>query len=78
MKFKIRINSKGQKIKKLRCPPGQKAQNGRCVVMKSLEKISRKKSAKRAVRTKNAKGSIKRAALRAFRKALKKRKQRGL
>ncbi|MCK5020153.1 MAG: hypothetical protein KAS32_24155 [Candidatus Peribacteraceae bacterium] len=78
-KFKIKVNAKGVKRRKKDCPKGQKADGNRCVKIKSSEKISRKKGLKKAKRSKKAGGaSLKRKQQRLTKKAMKKRKSRGL
>ena len=78
MKRYIRVTSTGQKIKKIKCPAGQKAKDGRCVTYKAAERISRKKGAKYAVRTKNAHSGIMKRAVKKMLKAKKKRKNHGV
>ena len=51
---KRKVIRKGKLIKKTFCPKGQKAKGGRCVTMKSKERVKRKMKAK--------KGAIKRKA----------------
>ena len=51
---KKKVIRKGKLIKKTFCPKGQKAKGGRCVTMKSKERVKRKMKAK--------KGAIKRKA----------------
>lgn len=52
----------GKKVRKLDCPKGKKAKDGRCVRMSSKEKRRRSKAAKKAHRKKSnyKKGSRKR------------------
>lgn len=78
-KIVIKVNSKGQRKKKLVCGPGKKSKDGKCVVQKSKEKIARKKGLKKAVRSKKAGGAgALRKANKKRQKALKKRKSQGL
>lgn len=79
----IRINAKGQRIKKIKCPKGRVARtvNGRtvCVTPSGREKLAKKLAIKKAVRTKKAKGAGARKKANFKRqKALRKRKQMGL
>jgi hypothetical protein len=54
--LKKKVVRKGKVVRKLDCPPGKKAKDGRCVVMKAQEKLHRKKSAKRgAIKRKSSK-----------------------
>ena len=78
MKKHIRIKANGSKVKKIVCPNGFKSNGKRCVKMTSTEKLARKKAAKKMVRTKNAHAGKQKMAIRAMKKALKKRKAKGL
>jgi hypothetical protein len=82
-KIHIRINSKGQRLKKIKCPPGKvlKTVNGRkvCATPTGKERLSKRISIKKSVRTKNAKGSgYKKRTNFKRQKAMKKRRQQGL
>lgn len=79
----IRITSKGERIKKIKCPKGKvlKNINGRqvCVTQTGKERMDKKRAIKKSVRTKKAKGSgfKKRVSFRRN-KAIKKRKMMGV
>jgi hypothetical protein len=45
----------GKRMKKLDCPPGKKALNGKCVRISSKEKMVRSKAAKKSARGKKGK-----------------------
>ena len=82
-KIIIKINSKGQRIKKIRCPKGRiaKSVNGRivCVTPTGRERLTKKLAIKRTVRTKKAKGQGWQARVNFRRqRALRKRRQMGL
>ena len=56
----------GKVVKKVDCPPGKKAKDGKCVVMTGQEKMAKKKAAKKAAKTKKGKsqaGAIKKRKL---------------
>ena len=72
---KKKVIRKGKLKKKTICPKGQKAKGGRCVVMKSKEKTTRKMKAKKASVKRKAK-QIRTAKKR--KKSMKKRKRFGL
>lgn len=79
--FKIKINSKGAKRRKLKCPPGYHPNptGTACVPIPSEQRTQMKKSARQAVRTKRAEGvALLQRTLRKTRKALKFRKSYGL
>lgn len=82
-KIIIKVNSKGQRIKKIKCPKGRvaKSVNGRivCVTPTGRERLTKKLAIRRTVRTKKAKGAgfAKRVNFRRQR-ALKKRRAMGL
>ena len=77
-KKRIRVNSKGKKTKKLICPDGKKAQGNRCITMKSGEKRNRKKAIRKMVRTKRKNPGVTRIANKARKRAMRKRKSKGL
>lgn len=60
-KIHIRINSKGKRIRKIKCPKGRVAKvvNGRtvCVTPSGSERLHKKVAIKKSVRTKKAKGA---------------------
>lgn len=64
-----------KKIRKVFCGPGKKAKNGRCVIMKSSERMKRKISSRRAKIKRHAKQA---KILRNRKKSLVKRKSLGL
>lgn len=73
-----RVNSKGKKTKKVKCRKGYKVSGNSCVPITGSEKASKKRSIKKAVRTKKrSPGSQKRASRKRL-KAMKKRKSYGL
>jgi len=82
-KIIIKVTSKGERIKKIKCPPGRvlKTVNDKkvCVTPTGSEKLSKKLSIKKTVRTKNAKGSgFKKRTNFKRQKALKRRRSMGL
>jgi adenylyl- and sulfurtransferase ThiI len=75
----VKVNAKGQRRKKLKCGPGMKAVDGSCKPQTSGEKIQKKKSLRKAVRTKKAQGTALRIKTNKKRaRAMKKRKSMGL
>lgn len=77
----VRVTSKGKKTRRIKCRKGFKlnSKGTACVPMSGSEKAQKKRSIKKAIRTKRAKGAG--AAKRATRKrlkALKKRKSMGV
>lgn len=58
---KIRITSRGQRIRRIKCPPGRilKTVNGRktCVVPTGTQKLKKRLAIRKAIRTKKAKGA---------------------
>lgn len=73
----IRVDSRGKKTRRIKCRKGYKlSSNGKtCVPMSGSEKSSKRKSIKKAIRTKKASGSGKRKlATRKRLKAMRKRK----
>ena len=72
---KKRVIRKGKMIKKTFCKPGQKAKGGKCVVMKSKERTTRKRKAtKAAIKRKGKQSRINRKR----KKSMKKRQRFGL
>ena len=72
---KKKVIRKGKLVRKTFCKPGQKAKGGKCVVMKSKERATRKMKAKKgAVKRKGKMSRIKKKRA----KAMKKRKTYGL
>jgi hypothetical protein len=76
---KVRVNSKGKKTRKVKCKKGYKVSSSgsSCVPMSGKEKSSKRRSTRKAVRTKKANPASKNRANRKRRKALKKRKNYG-
>lgn len=71
-----RVVRGGKAQRKLMCPPGMKAQGGRCVKIKAAERLARQKGARKGVRAKKGRsraGEKRRRAL-----SLRKRKSAGL
>lgn len=78
-KVVIKVNSKGQRRRKIVCGKGKKLKDGKCVIQTSSEKLAKKKGLKKAQRTKKAAGAgAQRRASKKRAKALKKRKSQGL
>lgn len=82
-KFVFRVTSRGQKIRKLRCKPGYRIANvggrTRCVRVTGKEKLAKKRSIRKANRTKRAKGSgYKKRIVFKQKRAIRKRRQMGL
>ena len=76
-----RVNSKGKKTKRVKCKKGFKfnSKGTSCVPMSGSEKSSKKRSIRKAVRTKRSKGSgAKKRSQYKRKKALKKRSSMGL
>lgn len=76
-----RVSSKGKKTKRIKCRKGYKlSSSGKsCVPISGSEKSKKRRSMKKAVRTKRQKGSgLKRRTTRKRLRALKKRKSMGL
>lgn len=74
-----KVNSRGEKTLKKKCPKGFRLQGGACVPVTGAEKASKRKAIKKAVRTKKQAGSgLKRRTTKKRLKALKKRKAMGL
>lgn len=74
----IRVSSRGEKTRRIKCRAGFRREGDRCVPMTGSEKQSKRLSIRRAVRTKNANPSGKRRAARKQLKAMRKRKAYGL
>jgi len=78
-KVVVKVNSKGQRRKKVVCGPGKKFDGTSCVVQKASEKLARKKGLRKASRTKRSKGAgAARRSSKLRNKANKKRKGQGL
>ena len=76
-----KVNSKGQKRKRVKCRPGFKlnANGTSCVPMTGGQKASKRKAIRKAVRTKRAGGTaLKRRTTRKRIRAMKRRKSLGL
>jgi hypothetical protein len=72
---KKKVIRKGKLVRKTFCKKGQKAKGGKCVPMKSTERVKRKMKAKKgAIKRKAKSGRIKKKRA----KAMKKRKTMGL
>jgi hypothetical protein len=79
--FWVKVNSKGEKARRLKCPEGYKLNDGgtACVPIPSAEKQDHRVAAKKMIRTKKAEGaSLKKRALIKTKRALKFRKGYGL
>lgn len=82
-RIKIRITSRGERIKRIKCPPGRiaKSVNGRrmCVTPTGRQKLVKRLATRKTVRTKRAKGSgfVRRTNFKRQR-AIRRRKQMGL
>jgi hypothetical protein len=50
-----RVVRQGQIVKKLKCPAGKIAQDGKCITQTATDKRARKKAAKKAAKTKKGK-----------------------
>lgn len=78
-KVVIRVNSKGQRVRKKTCGKGFKLVNGtRCVAQKSSEKAARRRGSRKAVRAKKRNSAGQRKANLKRKRALMKRKSMGL
>lgn len=74
-----KVDSKGNKTLKKKCPPGFRLSDGACVPVTGAEKAAKKKAIKKAVRTKKQAGSgLKNRTTKKRLKALKKRKAMGI
>jgi len=79
----IRVNSRGQRTKRIKCPPGRivKTVNGRkvCATPTGRQKLVKKVAIRKSVRTKKAKGAgYKKRTNFKRQRAIKKRRQMGL
>jgi hypothetical protein len=52
-----KVNSRGEKRRRLKCNPGYKLENGVCVPVSGAAKVNKLRSAKKAARTKHAQGA---------------------
>lgn len=78
-KIITKVNSRGEKRKRVKCRPGFKLKGNTCVPMSGSDKANKKKAIRKALKTKRAAGeSLKRRTTRKRLKALKKRKSYGL
>lgn len=74
-KMVVRVDSKGNKIKRKKCKPGFKLQNGSCVKISAKEKLNRSKGVKRSkIKRRSTRSTTNRKRL----KAVKNRKRLGL
>lgn len=68
---KTRVVRGGKRVRKVTCPQGKKAVNGKCVRMSSSEKRTRSKAAKRGARKKKTqKAAIERKRKKSMRKRI--------
>lgn len=74
----IRVSSRGERTRRLKCRKGFRRDGNRCVPMSGSEKASKRRSIKKAVRTKRANPSGKKRATRKRLRALRKRRSYGL
>jgi len=74
----VKINSKGDRRVKKMCGKGFKLVGNKCVKQSGQEKTTMRKSKKKMVKTLKSKGSIVKLRTRRTKKAMKKRKARGL
>jgi hypothetical protein len=78
-KIITKVNSKGKKRKRMKCKPGFKLSDGKCIPQSAGEKRNKKVGLRKAVRTKKAGGAaLKRRTNLKRKKALRKRKNFGL
>lgn len=77
-KFKYKVNSKGKKTKRLKCKPGYKIVGSRCEKISGSDKVAKKKSIRKGLRTKKSDVAGKRRSVKKRLKAMKKRKSMGL
>lgn len=80
-RFRIKVNAKGKRSRKLICKKGYKVGNGgrSCVRITAKEKITRRKAMRKALRTKKSKGAgLLRKTLIKRKRALRKRNSMGL
>lgn len=73
-----RVNFRGQRTKKLKCPPGYILRNGSCKPMTSQERADKKRSIRKAIKTKRADATGRKVAIAKRKLAIKKRKRQGL
>lgn len=75
----VKVNARGQRRIKIKCKPGYKYAGGKCVKITGSEKTKKRRSIKKAVRTKRQKGAgFQRRVQRLRKRAMKKRKSMGL
>lgn len=74
----IRVSSRGEKTRRLKCRSGFRREGNTCVPMTGSEKQTRRRALKKAVRTKRASPSTQRKASRKRLRAMRKRKSYGL
>jgi len=74
----VKINSKGDRRVKKMCGKGFKLVGNKCVKQSGQEKTTMRKSKRKMVKTLKAKGSVVKLRTRRFKKAIRKRKARGL
>lgn len=74
----IRVNFRGQRTKRKKCPKGFYLDGNTCVPMSSNQKAEKKRSIRKAIKTKRADASGRKIAIRKRKLALKKRKSQGL
>lgn len=74
----IRVTSKGERTRRLKCRRGFKREGDRCVPLSGSEKATKRVAIRKAVRTKRADVAGKRRATRKRLKAMRKRKAYGL
>lgn len=80
-RFRIKVNAKGKRRRKLICRKGYKVGNGgrSCIRIKAAEKMKRRKGMRKALRTKKGKGAaLLRRSLIKRRRAMRKRTSMGL
>lgn len=73
-----RVTSKGKKTKKIKCRKGYKRSGNSCVPITGSEKASKKRSVRKAIRTKKRSPGKQKKATRKRLKAMRKRKSYGL
>jgi hypothetical protein len=74
----VRVSSKGDKTRRLKCRAGFKLEGDRCVPMSGSEKRTRRVALRKAVRTKRGNPTGQKRASRKRLKALRKRRSYGL
>jgi len=77
-KIVYKVTSKGKKTKRIKCRPGYKLVDNRCVKIQGAEKVAKRKAIRQAIRTKKADLAGKKRAVKKRLKAMKKRKSYGL